>query len=1304
MSVDSKEVELKIIATNQSKPTIDAVAKSISELTKAVNTQAEAAKKGELSLDELRATSLLLKKAQDEILSQKNLINQYNDTAKSAATLADRQRKATAAYDDYVAKVSASGVITEKQAARLASLARSVESAGEAISKNADKTAKLKSDLESAGADVNDLTTSMKALDAASSALTPAFEANSASLKSFSSDLRTAKNAEQEAIRTAQLFEQTQKKYADAARVRAAEHAAFAEKRANRNAEAAANARIFAQEAAEAKQQRELLALKNQMIARAEKEIAQERQLADAKKKTEEAARKKAEAERKANEENNIFNTNGRTTLSLLQRIRGEVLGLAAAYVGLNAAIGLAKGSIDAQSSREGTKNQLALSVGDDKAAIDAEYEYVRAQSDRIGLQFERTAKSYAKFAAAAAQAGRSNREIRYIFEAFSEVGRVANLTADDLDGVYRALEQITSKGKIQAEELRGQLGDRLFGAFQIAAKALKDTYPDLDKAMKNGVVTSEQLIAIAEKYRETVANRLPDAMKGTVAQQERFNNALYDFKLAIADSGFGQAFTDFLIRTTELLKSDDAAKFAQALGDGFTFVLDVLEFVVTHLEEIKLLVTLWLGVKGVAAIFAFTTAIKAMNFQLTVANGLMGKLQKGVLLIAAAFAGWQIGTYLRENFEEVRQFGVALVTGMLEMWTRIKYGAEIAWEGIKFAFGEGIAFILNSLTSGFRDLLGIMEKGARAIGKTALADNLAMAIDRLTVKTQSWGDRTKKITADFRAELQRINDIGFEMFQDAADKKVTKAGPNPLAEPTVSPGVRSNGGVGVPSAEELKKRANAIQEIVDALSALDARIGKRNKENLDARLGAIDSQTAPLRAKIKELGGTDAEKFEKELNDRVNALKLQETRDFNDELIKEHESLLSKIDAADAKAGKKQEDSLATRLAAIDKEYRQLYVDIEDARKVRVSNGRDVAELDSMRARLDLAIEEQKHLAAKKFILDEIKANEKLVNEAMDERKSLLDTIAAKEEAGNLTVGQASEERAKAIAEMQPKLEALTEQARQFALANASILDPAALDAYLANLDKIDNSYKKLGDDIYTVEQSQRDMAAGLTATTKALVEGLGKAIFGAESLSEAFRNAGRTFLQFAADFLMRIAEMIIQQQILNGLQALGLGFGISGGGSLFGAGAGGGGVAAGFGSGAYNFSGITGIPVMHSGGVVGTMSTTRSANPGWFANAPKYHTGGMIGMQPDEYRAILKKNEEVLTESDPRNILNGGAAAAGGAQGGAAAPPQNIAIHNAIDAPSMLEAALATPTGTKILFNFIRANRTTFKTALNN
>jgi tape measure domain-containing protein len=59
---------------------------------------------------------------------------------------------------------------------------------------------------------------------------------------------------------------------------------------------------------------------------------------------------------------------------------------------------------------------------------------------------------------------------------------RLVFLLLPDQRGIFKALEQMLSKGNVQAEELRGQLGERLPGAIYFSAKALGVTTRELNK------------------------------------------------------------------------------------------------------------------------------------------------------------------------------------------------------------------------------------------------------------------------------------------------------------------------------------------------------------------------------------------------------------------------------------------------------------------------------------------------------------------------------------------------------------------------------------------------------------------------------------------------------------------------------------------------------------------------------------------------------------------------------------------------------------------------------------------------------
>ena len=91
-----------------------------------------------------------------------------------------------------------------------------------------------------------------------------------------------------------------------------------------------------------------------------------------------------------------------------------------------------------------------------------------------------------------------------------------------------------------------------------------------------------------------------------------------------------------------------------------------------------------------------------------------------------------------------------------------------------------------------------------------------------------------------------------------------------------------------------------------------------------------------------------------------------------------------------------------------------------------------------------------------------------------------------------------------------------------------------------------------------------------------------------------------------------------------------------------------------------------------------------------------PRYATGGIAGLKPDEVPAILHKGEEVITQADPRHRDNG-AAGAPGTSG-------KVKIVNTFDAQSFLAESLATEAGENVILNAIRANAGAVKEILEN
>lgn len=123
-----------------------------------------------------------------------------------------------------------------------------------------------------------------------------------------------------------------------------------------------------------------------------------------------------------------------------------------------------------------------------------------------LGLEVNTLTTSYSRFLAASQGTSLEGEKARKIFEQVARAAAALKLESGQVEGIMRALEQMMSKGTIQAEELRGQLGDRLPGAFRIMAEALHVTTRELNKMLKAGdIIASEALPLFAQRLEEAV-------------------------------------------------------------------------------------------------------------------------------------------------------------------------------------------------------------------------------------------------------------------------------------------------------------------------------------------------------------------------------------------------------------------------------------------------------------------------------------------------------------------------------------------------------------------------------------------------------------------------------------------------------------------------------------------------------------------------------------------------------------------------------------------------------------------------------
>lgn len=199
---------------------------------------------------------------------------------------------------------------------------------------------------------------------------------------------------------------------------------------------------------------------------------------------------------------------------------------LAAATTAATAAI---KGSIDAALGMERINAMLRAATGSAEEAGLA-YQFIREEANRLGLDIETSAKSFAKFAASARGTSLEGEGVQKVFTGISEAGAAMKLSTDEMDGVLLALSQMMSKGTVQAEELRGQLGERLPGAYKLAAESMGLTEQELGKQLELGqIMATDMLPKLAEKLHQVYGPAANQAAQETTAQFARLKNEVFE-------------------------------------------------------------------------------------------------------------------------------------------------------------------------------------------------------------------------------------------------------------------------------------------------------------------------------------------------------------------------------------------------------------------------------------------------------------------------------------------------------------------------------------------------------------------------------------------------------------------------------------------------------------------------------------------------------------------------------------------------------------------------------------------------------
>lgn len=404
---------------------------------------------------------------------------------------------------------------------------------------------------------------------------------------------------------------------------------------------------------------------------------------------------------------------------------------------------------VDAGNALRGYEAALTAATGSQERARQ-EMAFVRAESDRIGVSFQQVVPEYAKLTAAAAGTSLQGQAVRDIFSAIAEKGRTLNLSTEALGGTFTAVAQIMGKGKVQAEELRGQLAERIPDAIQLMARALGISTAALDKQLQAGTLLAEDVLPkFAAELRKSAAAGLDMQRASPSAEFARLKNAAFDAAAGLAN---GTGFLDLLAAGARVLRS-------------------VLESLPEVIGRIKGALDLWAG--------TFADANEAMNgFGTDLENST--KTWGGLVADAVGFIGnalLELPANLRGLFVVAIGLADQFVTSAKEKFSLFANTTEQIWTAVK-ATVSAVVGDVRILFAGMVDGIvataaGLVERLAALANKVGATD-VAAGLEASVAKLREAGNAEASVRAEVENTARAYRDKGAQLEAERAQITAT--------------------------------------------------------------------------------------------------------------------------------------------------------------------------------------------------------------------------------------------------------------------------------------------------------------------------------------------------------------------------------------------------------------------------------------------------------------------------------------------------------------------------------------------------
>ena len=320
-----------------------------------------------------------------------------------------------------------------------------------------------------------------------------------------------------------------------------------------------------------------------------------------------------------------------------------------------------------------------------------------------LNVPQEQSIRGITRLSAAVTGAGGPVQDAATTFRNVTAAIKATGGSSEDVQGAITAMVQVFSKGKVSAEELSGQLGERLPGAVTLFAKANEMTLPELQKNLKAGTVGLNELmnfiVELGNKYNTTA-----EKISGSNAEAgAKLSVAIQDMQASIGaalipiGAQFQAAFAEFIREITPFLATN-----LPKLGRLFLALAK-------NLDTLAIAAAAALGVFGVAKLVAVAKAVGSVTAAVTVLKGALVAMGLANPFTALAVAAGVLAGKIYNASKEQDRFNKLVKEGTVaqvdaELQQKMKERDELIARRLQF--GQGTSAMARSFQEGGAEYL----------------------------------------------------------------------------------------------------------------------------------------------------------------------------------------------------------------------------------------------------------------------------------------------------------------------------------------------------------------------------------------------------------------------------------------------------------------------------------------------------------------------------------------------------------------------------------------------------------------------